>query len=120
MVHIPTEEIYAVAGVQYMPEYKPGYYRVWTRLSRIPNENIPMTKMVRYGRGHEMPEFDGLLYFNCKWASEQPGFKATFGTGTSLMGLTETNPQTVAWALDQKIIWYGRYRNCSPDEKKNT
>lgn len=80
MVHIPTEEIYAVAGVQYMPEYKPGYYRVWTRLSRIPNENIPMTKMVRYGRGHEMPEFDGLLYFNCKWASEQPGFKATFGT----------------------------------------
>ena len=26
MVHIPTEEIYAVAGVQYMPEYKEGYY----------------------------------------------------------------------------------------------
>lgn len=80
MVHIPTEEIYAVAGVEYMPQYKEGYYRVWTRLSRIPNENIPMTKMVRYGRGHEMPEFDGLLYFNCKWANEQENFKATFGT----------------------------------------
>ena len=39
-----------------------------------------MTKFVRYGRGHEMPEFDGLLYFNCKWASEQENFKATFGT----------------------------------------
>ena len=80
MIHIPTKKIYAVAGVQYMPEYKEGYYRVWTRLSRIPNENIPMTKFVRYGRGSEMPEFDGLLYFNCKWASEQNNFKATFGT----------------------------------------
>ena len=67
MIHIPTNKIYAVAGVQYMPEYKEGYYRIWTRLSRIPMEDIPMTRMTRYGRG-EMPEFDGLLYFNCDWA----------------------------------------------------
>jgi glycerol kinase len=31
-------------------------------------------------------------------------FKATFGTGTSLMGLTETIPQTIAWAINNKII----------------
>jgi hypothetical protein len=27
-----------------------------------------------------MPEFDGLLYFNCDWASKQKDFVATFGT----------------------------------------
>jgi len=79
MVHIPTNEIYAVAGVQYMPEYKEGYYRIWTRLCRIPKSDIPMTRATRYGRG-EMPEFDGLLYFNCEWATKQSNFKATFGT----------------------------------------
>jgi glycerol kinase len=30
-------------------------------------------------------------------------FKATFGTGTSLMGLTKTNPQTIAWQIDGEI-----------------
>ena len=79
MIHIPTKKIYAVAGVQYMPEYKEGYYRIWTRLCRIPNPDIPMTKSRRYGRG-EMPEFDGLLYFNCDWAPKQDNFKATFGS----------------------------------------
>ena len=79
MIHIPTQQIYAVAGVQYMPEYKEGYYRIWTRLCRIPNPDIPMTTSRRYGRG-EMPEFDGLLYFNCDWATKQDNFKATFGT----------------------------------------
>ena len=38
-----------------------------------------MTTSRRYGRG-EMPEFDGLLYFNCDWATKQDNFKATFGT----------------------------------------
>ena len=61
MVHIPTEEIYAVAGVEYMPQYKEGYYRVWTRLSRIPNENIPITKMVRYGR--DMKCLNLMVYY---------------------------------------------------------
>ena len=79
MIHIPTSKIYAVDGVQYMPEYKEGYYRIWTRLCRIPMEDIPMTRMTRYGRG-EMPEFDGLLYFNCDWAWNQSNCKATFGT----------------------------------------
>ena len=79
MIHIPTKKIYAVAGVQYMPEYKEGYYRIWTRLCRIPMEDIPMTRMSRYGRG-EMPEFDGLLYYNCDWAWRQDNCKATFGT----------------------------------------
>ena len=79
MIHIPTQKIYAVAGTQYMPEYKEGYYRIWTRLCRIPNADIPMTTTRRYGRG-EMPEFDGLLYFNCDWATKQDNFKATFGT----------------------------------------
>ena len=31
-------------------------------------------------------------------------FKATFGTGTSLMGLTEINPQTIAWSIDNQIM----------------
>ena len=43
------------------------------------NSDIPMTTSRRYGRG-EMPEFDGLLYFNCDWATKQDNFKATFGT----------------------------------------
>ena len=39
MIHI-TQQIYAVAGVQYMSEYKEGYYRIWTRLCRIFNSDI--------------------------------------------------------------------------------
>lgn len=79
MIHIPTNKIYAVGGVEHMPSYKPGYYRVWTRLARIPNPDIPMNFRARFDRAI-MPEFDGLLYFNCDWASKQKDFVATFGT----------------------------------------
>jgi hypothetical protein len=79
MVHMPTNKIYAVGGVEHMPEYKEGYYRVWTRLARIPNPDIPMNYRARFDRAI-MPEFDGLLYFNCDWASKQDDFVATFGT----------------------------------------
>ena len=79
MIHIPTNKIYAVGGVEYMPSYKEGYYRVWTRLARIPNPDIPMNYSARFDRA-VMPEFDGLLYFNCDWASKQSNFVATFGT----------------------------------------
>jgi glycerol kinase len=58
-------------------------------------------------------------------------FKATFGTGTSLMGLTETNPQTIAWSIDNQItraveanilstgstlVWLAELLNTTPDE----
>jgi len=58
-------------------------------------------------------------------------FKATFGTGTSLMGLTETNPQTIAWSIDNKItraveanilstgstlVWLAELLGTTPDE----
>ncbi len=58
-------------------------------------------------------------------------FKATFGTGTSLMGLTETNPQTIAWSTDNKftraaeanilstgstLVWLSELLGTTPDE----
>jgi len=58
-------------------------------------------------------------------------FKATFGTGTSLMGLTETNPQTIAWSIDNKftraaeanilstgstLVWLAELLGTTPDE----
>ena len=58
-------------------------------------------------------------------------FKATFGTGTSLMGLTETKPQTIAWHINGKItraaeanilstgstlVWLAELLGTTPDE----
>ena len=58
-------------------------------------------------------------------------FKATFGTGTSLMGVTEINPQTIAWSIDKKItraveanilstgstlVWLAELLGTTPDE----
>ena len=58
-------------------------------------------------------------------------FKATFGTGTSLMGLTETNPQTIAWQIKNEItraveanilstgstlVWLAELLGSTPDE----
>jgi glycerol kinase len=58
-------------------------------------------------------------------------FKATFGTGTSLMGLTETNPQTIAWQIKKEItraveanilstgstlVWLAELLGSTPDE----
>ena len=58
-------------------------------------------------------------------------FKATFGTGTSLMGLTERKPQTIAWSIDNKItraveanilstgstlVWLADLLGTTPDE----
>jgi glycerol kinase len=58
-------------------------------------------------------------------------FKATFGTGTSLMGLTKTNPQTIAWQIDDEIteaaeanilstgstlVWLAELLGTTPDE----
>jgi len=58
-------------------------------------------------------------------------FKATFGTGTSLMGLTETSSQTIAWSIDKKItraveanilstgstlVWLSELLGTTPDE----
>ena len=57
--------------------------------------------------------------------------KATFGTGTSLMGLTETNPQTIAWQIKKEItraveanilstgstlVWLAELLGSTPDE----
>ena len=58
-------------------------------------------------------------------------FKATFGTGTSLMGVTEINPQTIAWSIANKItraveanilstgstlVWLAELLGTTPDE----
>jgi glycerol kinase len=58
-------------------------------------------------------------------------FKATFGTGTSLMGLIETKPQTIAWQINREItraveanilstgstlVWLAELLGTTPDE----
>ena len=58
-------------------------------------------------------------------------FKATFGTGTSLMGLAQTNSQTIAWSINKKItraveanilstgstlVWLAELLGTTPDE----
>lgn len=115
MIHIPTNTIYAVGGVQHMPEYKPGYWRVWTRLARIPHKDIPMTFNARFDRA-VMPEFDGLLYFNCDWASKQPGFVTTFGTTLANKAYSENYVKSTVQITDYiKRNWWKRKGIAKPE-----
>ena len=76
-----------------------------------------------------MGDSHAALFAHKGWISGN--FKATFGTGTSLMGLTETNPQTIAWALGSEItraaeanilstgstlVWLAQLLDTTPDE----
>ena len=61
-------------------------------------------------------------------------FKATFGTGTSLMGLTDSKPQTIAWQVNSEItraaeanilstgstlVWLAELLGTTPEELAN-
>ena len=65
------------------------------------------TNMAELGLSNEVPlsgimgDSHAALFAHQGWRAGS--FKATFGTGTSLMGLTETNPQTIAWQLGGNI-----------------
>ena len=48
-----------------------------------------------------MGDSHAALFAHQGWRGNN--FKATFGTGTSLMGLTREKPETIAWSLDGKI-----------------
>ena len=65
------------------------------------------TNMAELGLSNDVPlsgimgDSHAALFAHQGWRAGS--FKATFGTGTSLMGLTETNPQTIAWQLGGNI-----------------
>jgi glycerol kinase len=71
------------------------------------NEKHICTNMQEIGLTNDVPlsgimgDSHAALFAHKGWKAGV--FKATFGTGTSLMGLTETNPQTIAWSIDNKI-----------------
>lgn len=71
------------------------------------NEKHLCTNMQALGLNNEVPlsgimgDSHAALFAHKGW--KEGVFKATFGTGTSLMGLTETKPQTIAWSIDNKI-----------------
>jgi len=71
------------------------------------NEKHICSNMQEIGLTNEVPlsgimgDSHAALFAHKGWKAGV--FKATFGTGTSLMGLTETNPQTIAWSIDNKI-----------------
>ena len=65
------------------------------------------TKMEELGLSNDVPlsgimgDSHAALFAHQGWRAGS--FKATFGTGTSLMGLTESIPQTIAWQLGSEI-----------------
>ena len=65
------------------------------------------TEMSQLGVPAEIPlsgimgDSHAALFAHQGWRGNN--FKATFGTGTSLMGLTREKPETIAWSLDGKI-----------------
>lgn len=76
-----------------------------------------------------MGDSHAALFAHKGWISGN--FKATFGTGTSLMGLTNNNPQTIAWSLKGNItraaeanilstgstlVWLAQLLETTPDE----
>jgi glycerol kinase len=99
------------------------------------DEKHSCTNMQALGLTNEVPlsgimgDSHAALFAHKGW--EAGVFKATFGTGTSLMGLTETSPQTIAWLIDNKItraaeanilstgstlVWLAELLGTTPDE----
>ncbi|MEY3893652.1 MAG: hypothetical protein RIR78_430 [Actinomycetota bacterium] len=93
------------------------------------------TNMSELGLSNDVPlsgsmgDSHAALFAHQGWRGGN--FKATFGTGTSLMGLTETNPQTIAWQLGSNItratesnilstgstlVWLAELLGTTPDE----
>jgi glycerol kinase len=91
--------------------------------------------MVELGLSNEVPlsgimgDSHAALFAHKGWRAGN--FKATFGTGTSLMGLTENNPQTIAWQINGDItraaeanilstgstlVWLAELLGTTPDE----
>jgi len=71
------------------------------------NEKHICTNMQALGLSNDVPlsgimgDSHAALFAHQGWKSGN--FKSTFGTGTSIMGLTETKPQTIAWQIDSQI-----------------
>ena len=99
------------------------------------NEKHLCTNMQALGLTNDVPlsgimgDSHASLFAHKGWKAGV--FKATFGTGTSLMGLTEINPQTIAWSIDNKItpaaeanilstgstlVWLAELLGTTPDE----
>jgi glycerol kinase len=72
------------------------------------DEKHKCTNMQALGLTNDVPlsgimgDSHAALFAHKGW--KEGVFKATFGTGTSLMGLTEINPQTIAWSIDNQIM----------------
>jgi glycerol kinase len=99
------------------------------------NEKHICTNMQALGLSNDVPlsgimgDSHAALFAHQGWKDGY--FKATFGTGTSLMGLAKTNPQTIAWQIDHEItqaveanilstgstlVWLAELLGTTPDE----
>ncbi len=108
-----------------------------TKLPRVcqSDEKHICTNMAALGLSNDIPlsgimgDSHAALFAHQGWRSGV--FKATFGTGTSIMGLAETNPQTIAWSIGNKItravesnilstgstlVWLAELLGITPDE----
>ena len=93
------------------------------------------TNMDQLGLSNDVPlsgimgDSHAALFAHQGWKAGN--FKATFGTGTSLMGLTESKPQTIAWQVNGEItraaeanilstgstlVWLAELLETTPDE----
>jgi glycerol kinase len=99
------------------------------------NEKHICTNMQALGLSNDVPlsgimgDSHAALFAHQGWKSGN--FKATFGTGTSIMGLTKTKSQTIAWQVDGEItqaaeanilstgstlVWLAELLGTTPDE----
>jgi glycerol kinase len=93
------------------------------------------TNMGELGLSNDVPlsgvmgDSHAALFAHQGWKAGN--FKATFGTGTSLMGLTQKKPQTIAWQVNGEItraaeanilstgstlVWLAELLETTPDE----
>lgn len=93
------------------------------------------TNMEALGLSNDVPlsgimgDSHAALFAHQGWKAGS--FKATFGTGTSLMGLTESKPQTIAWKVNGQLtraveanilstgstlVWLAELLGTTPDE----
>ncbi len=122
---------------QWSPELLAIFNIEQSQLPRVcaSDEEHACTNMQALGLSNDVPlsgimgDSHAALFAHQGWNSGN--FKATFGTGTSIMGLTESKPQTIAWQINGQItraveanilstgstlLWLAELLGTTPDE----
>lgn len=115
LIHAPSNKMYAVAGVQPVFDYKPGYYRIFTRLCRIPIKELRLNRNTTFMK-RAIPEVNGLMFQNIKYASEQSDFTAAIATSLANKAYSSDLPDSSSNITDYAAnIWWKKRNLLEPE-----